>query len=249
MMKKLDIYGPLIFAVASVFGFTSFDGPAFAVEPKAALSGPAAAKVKSEFFLRLTGTVADKIYLIQAIGPVDSQIDLLYDSKSRPTYGVCSASRPGSYTFVAIAYGAPAAPADPQWSFAFWSVTITETDPTPPVPPIPPGPTPPPVPPPTPPVVGKLWAVLILPDAITRDQSHLRESPTLKAKMDAAKATFRSYQIGDAEVKDPKWQDAVKTAGGPPAMLWITENTEIVRITRQADEPAILIDLALTRGK
>jgi hypothetical protein len=242
----------LILTVWAVYliGINLVPIPVFAVEPKAALSGPASAKVKSDFFLRFAGTVADKIYLFQAYGPVDSQIDILYDRKAQPSYGVCSASRPGSYLFVAVAYGAPAtAKEEPQWAFAAWMVTVTEIDPTPPVPPIPPGPTPPPVPPPVPPVVGKLWAVLILPDAITRDQSHLRESPTLKAKMDAAKATFRSYQIGDAEVKDPAWQDAIKTAGGPPAVLWITEDTKIVRVTRQADEPAILIDLALTRGK
>jgi hypothetical protein len=242
----------LILTVWAVYlvGINLVPIPAFAIEPKAALTGPAAAKVKSEFLLKFAGSIGDKVYLVQAFGPVDSQIDLLYDAKNHPSYGVCSASRPGSYLFVTVAYGAPVAPSvDPSWSFAWWTVTVTETDPTPPVPPIPPGPTPPPVPPPTPPVIGKLWAVLILPDAITRDQSHLRESPTLKAKMDAAKATFRSYLIGDAEVKDPAWQDAIKTAGGPPAVLWITEDTKIVRVTRQADEPAILIDLALTRGK
>jgi hypothetical protein len=170
----------LILAVWAVYlvGINLVLIPAFAVEPKAALSGPASAKVKTDFFLRFAGTVADKVYLFQAYGPVDSQIDILYDRKSQPSYGVCSTSRPGSYLFVAVAYGAPAsATAEPQWAFAAWMVTVTETDPTPP------GPTPPPVPPvpPAPILVGKVWATAVFDlDAATMDLSPLMLGPEIR---------------------------------------------------------------------
>jgi hypothetical protein len=232
--------------------------PAAADEPKATITGPTTAVVGAPVLLDLGGSASDPEFPLQVEVAGDSefkpQLRVWLDSVStKPGLAVLVAPRPGQYTVVVVAIGKPANADKAVTRIAAWPVEITPIPPAPEPPPAPgPGPTPGPTPPPpapVPPVVaGKLWAVLVVPDLPSQAEAALRTSPTIRATMVVKGAFFRSYLASESEIATPAWKAAIAAAGTLPAVVWITEDKHVVKVTPAATEPAILADLKALKG-
>lgn len=232
----------------------SLPGLALAAEPKATISGPTTATVGQAVLLDLGGSASDPEYPLQVEVAGDGEfkptLRLWYDATAKPGLAVLTAPRTGSYTVVVVAIGKPEGSDKTLTRIAAWPLTIEPIAPAPKPDPDPPGPIPPdPIPPGPTPVTGKLWGVLIVPDSPSPEQSALRTDPDIRKAFAAAKDTWLSFNLAsESEVSGINWKTALANAGGPPAVLWMTDGGKILKSTPKATEASILADLKALRG-
>lgn len=231
-------------------------------EPKAIITGPTTALVGAPVLLDLGGSASDPEFPLQVEVAGDGQfkptLRVWLDSVStKPGLAVMVAPRPGQYTVVVVAIGKPANADKSVTKIAAWPVEITPIPPAPEPTPTPgpgpgptpgPGPNPPPPPPPAPVVAGKLWGVLVVPDLPTQAEAALRTSPAIRAAFASKNAFYRSYLASESEIATPAWKAAIAAAGTLPAVVWITEDKRIAKVTPGATEASILADLKALKG-
>lgn len=112
----------------------------------------------------------------------------------------------------------------------------------------PPPPPPPPQPDPSPaPVVGHVWAVLILPDQPTPEQSSLRTNDKIRKALAERDMDWRSYLVTEAEVQAPGYQPIV--AGGLPVVVWIATGGKVVDTSRPVIPDGVIGRARALRGK
>lgn len=230
-----------------------FASPVFGAEPKAVVSGPTTATVGTPVLLDLGGSASDPEYPLQVEvageGDFKPTLRLWYDATAKPGLAVLTAPRTGSYTVVVVAIGKPEGSDKTLTRIAAWPLTIEPIAPAPKPDPEPPGPIPPdPIPPGPTPVTGKLWGVLVLPDLPSVPEAALRTDPDIRAAFAAKNTTFRSYLASEQEIQSAGWKAALTTAGGAPAVLWMTDGGKVVKTTAGATEEKILADLKALRG-
>lgn len=191
--------------------------------PIAAMSGPLAAPVGSEIWLKLDGSVSDDELVVEtAKGPERLKIDLLYSKAGAVRYAVTTAAKPGPYVFAVVASGISPGDTKAVRAYYFWTVDVGGTPPPPPPPdpdPLPdptptPGPQPqPPTPGPTPtptpsPQTQVAELVLVLPDSgVTHALGVIGVDPSVRGAL-AAKGLppLRVYMASAARMKADNWK-------------------------------------------
>jgi len=237
--------------LALILGLPSL---AFAAEPKASIKGPTTAIVGQEVVFDLSGSASDANFplTVKAAGGGEFKPSLEhgFTADGKPWKAIFVAPRPGNYTVVVIAIGQVDGSDKPVDDVAIWPISIESIAPAPKPDPEPdPGPNPPaPVPPGPSPVTGKLWGTLILPALPTAAEASLRTDPDIRKAFANTSTIYRSYLASESELEKPGYKQALDAAGGPPAVIWVTESGKVVGTTKAATEEKILADLKMLRG-